>query len=77
MTMAKKKKDQHDMVMPSISFKPPTTAQIVKTESRYLGEQIARNHPKVKKLQNEIASAVEKAVKKTLSGKAKSGNFEE
>ena len=78
--MGKKKKGGGDMpMMTAIAYKPPTTAQIIKNESRMLAEQIARNHPKVKKIQNaitaEVDRAVNKAVKTALSGKAKGGTF--
>ena len=69
--MAKKKKG-NDMggCMPP-TYKPPTTAQVIASESRYLGQRVAENHPKVKKMRDEISMAVEGAVKKVLTGQAK------
>jgi hypothetical protein len=71
--MAKKKKGSSDTMagcaMPT--YKPPTTAQIISNESKYLGQRIAENHPKVKKMRDEISRAVEGAVKKVLTGQAK------
>lgn len=72
--MAKKKKGNapEAVCMPG-PYKPPTTAQIISSESRYLGQRIAENHPSVRKLRDEISRAVEGAVKKTLNDKAKGG----
>ena len=70
--MAKKKKsgDNGGMCQPT-TYKPPTTAQVISSESRYLGQRIAENHPKVKKMRDEISRAVEGAVKKVLTGQAR------
>jgi len=68
--MAKKKKDSgHDMMMGMPAYKAPTTSQIIAQESKYLGQRIADQHPKVKKMRDEISRAVEKAVKKAVTKK--------
>ena len=66
--MAKKKKGSSDTMY---HYKPPTTAQVIASESKYLGQRVAESHPRVKKVRDEIARAVEGAVKKVLSGQAK------
>lgn len=71
--MAKKKKSNDTMTQcaPGMAYNPPTTAQVIANESRYIGQRVAENHPKVKKMRDEISRAVEGAVKKVLSGQAK------
>ena len=72
--MAKKKKSSSmDVIlggaMPSGTYKPPTKAQIIASEAKYIGQRIAEQDPKVKKVRDEISRAVEKAVKSALKGK--------
>ena len=69
--MAKKKKSSDIMGGCMPSYKPPTTAQVIANESRYLGQRVAENHPKVRKMRDEISRAVEKAVKKVVTGEAR------
>lgn len=76
--MAKKKKSSSENTtgcQPG-SFKPPTTAQIIASESKYLGQRIAEQHPTVRKMRDEISRAVQQAVKKAVSGKAKGGSLD-
>jgi hypothetical protein len=71
--MAKKKKGMIEIGMAPMEFKPPSTRQVIKSESRYMADRIIQSHPKVRKMKDEIASAVEKAACKHLgNGKAKS-----
>lgn len=69
--MAKKKKSGMDMMFATAAptYKPPTKAEIIKSESKYIGQRIADADPKVKKVKDEISRAVEKAVKSALKGK--------
>lgn len=78
--MAKKKGKTIELgiAMPTGPYKEPSAAQVMKRESHYMAENVMRAHPKVKKMKNEIARAIEGAVKKHLGGgSAKSGRFGE
>lgn len=70
--MAKKKKSSSmDVILGGTlpgAYKPPTKAEIIKSESKYIGQRIADADPKVKKVRDEISRAVEKAVKSALKG---------
>lgn len=69
--MAKKKKSGMDMMFapaPTVC-KPPSKAQIIASEAKYLGQRIANQDPKVKRVRDEISRAVERAVKSALKGK--------
>ena len=74
--MKKKQKGEDMPMMGTIAFKQPTRAQIIKSEAKYLGQRIADTDPKVKRMRDEISRAVEGAVKKALSGKAKGGSID-
>lgn len=67
--MAKKKKSGMDMMLATAEYKPPTKAQIIASEAKYLGQRIADADPKVRKVRDEISRAVEAAVKSALKGK--------
>ena len=75
--MAKKKKKSMDGIGGCYpSMKPPSPKQQIK----YAAEQVARtaveNHPRMKKMRDEITRSVEKAVGKHLGDGAKKGNLE-
>ena len=68
--MAKKKKGGMDMLYATACApSKPSKAQIIASEAKYLGQRIAEQDPKVKKVRDEISRAVEQAVKSALKGK--------
>jgi hypothetical protein len=67
--MAKKKKSGMDLMFAPVEYKPPTKAEIIRSEAKHLGQRIADADPKVKKVRDEISRAVEAAVKSALKGK--------
>ena len=54
--MAKKKSSSMDVIlggaMPGATYKPPTKAEIIKAEAKYIGQRIADADPKVKKVKD-------------------------
>ncbi len=64
--MAKKKKSGMDMLFATAPPKPPTKAQIVASEAKYIGQRIADADPKVKKMKDEISRKIEQAIKKAV-----------
>jgi len=66
--MAKKKKSDmnYGLALPTATFKPPTKAQIVASEAKYIGQRIADADPKVKKMKDEISRKIEQAIKSAV-----------
>ena len=64
--MAKKKKSGMDMMLATATFKPPTKAEIVRTEAKYIGQRIADADPKVKKMKDAISRKIEQAIKSAV-----------
>lgn len=64
----KKKKSGMDMMFATApsSYKPPTKAEIVRTEAKYLGQRIADADPAVKKMKDEISRKIEQAIKSAV-----------
>lgn len=75
--MAKKKKSSGGEGCSPISYKPPSPKQQIKFAAEHVARTAVENHPKMKKMRDEITRAVESAVSKHLgSGTAKKGRFE-
>jgi len=73
--MAKKKtKSRSDMggCMPSM----PSPKQQIKYAAENVARTAVENHPKMKRMRDEITRAVEGAVRKHLGGGAKKGSLE-
>lgn len=68
--MAKKKKkaSSMDVILGATPapYKPPTKAEIVRTEAKYIGQRIADADPKVKKMKDEISRKIEQAIKSAV-----------
>ncbi len=76
--MAKKKKSSGGMGSCSpAEYKPPSPKQQIKYAAEHVARTAVENHPKMKRMRDEITKAVESAVAKHLgSGEAKKGRFE-
>jgi predicted secreted Zn-dependent protease len=64
--MAKKKKPDMSYGLAVPTYKPPTKAEIVRTEAKYIGQRIADADPKVKKMKDEISKKIEQAIKSAV-----------
>ncbi len=77
--MAKKKKSSGGgcAPMPGGVYKPPSPRQQIKYAAEGVARTAVENHPKLKKMRDEITRAVESAVHKHMgAGGAKKGRFE-
>jgi len=72
--MAKKKKSSSGMggCMPSM----PSPKQQIKYAAEHVARTAVENHPKLKRMRDEITRAVEGAVKKHMGGGMKKGGLE-
>ena len=70
------KKKRSTGISTAMEYKPPSMHQQVKMSADHMAHMVMDSHPKVKKLHDEIAKAVESAAMKHLgSGKAKNGSM--
>lgn len=65
--MKKKKSSGGGMGMP-MEYKPPSPKQQIKYAAEHVARTAVENHPKLKKMRDEITRAVEGAVQKHMGG---------
>jgi len=75
--MAKKKKSSSGGEgCAQMAYKPPSPKQQIKYAAENVARTAVENHPKMKRMRDEITRAVEGAVRKHLGGGAKKGSLE-
>ena len=71
----RKKKMESGDTMGTMAYKPRSPHERMKDAARFAAREMVEASPAVRKLHNEIASAMHGAAKKVLSGRAERGSF--